>query len=237
MKLIKQVELAVDVTEEYKNNVTDNVRVDEWELEAAKRTAFNLRSLLFEEKMLELLNEQLDESDERIKNYAAQAPDDFNYGRLTLTVKGMYSQELFSFIANMMASTKESSEQVKEVMFKQIFVAHPEHYALGDGNIETMGGLPTVTLPVMTKIEEAPDFVKEFVDDTYAVKAAGAGPLRDGTPFTYVLQQFRDTSEGMVADLMIWYPAGCPDIYVEEHLEHYAIEFRNGCRVAAQQKK
>jgi hypothetical protein len=50
---------------------------------------------------------------------------------------------------------------------------------------------------------------------------------------TYVLQQFKDTDAGMEANMRIWYPAGCPPIYLEEHAEHYTIEFRNGCRLAA----
>ena len=57
--------------------------------------------------------------------------------------------------------------------------------------------------------------------------------LDDGTLFTYVLQQFKDTDDGMEANLRIWYPAACPPIYLEEHAEHYAVEFRNGLRMAA----
>jgi hypothetical protein len=50
---------------------------------------------------------------------------------------------------------------------------------------------------------------------------------------TYVLQQFKDIEDGMEANLRIWCPAACPPIYLEEHAEHYAVEFRNGCRMAA----
>jgi hypothetical protein len=230
MKLIKEAEITVDLNEDYKNDVSDNIRVDEWELEAAKRVALNLRSLLFEEKMLDLIHDQVEESDRLIKGYVAKQPDDFNYGRLKLTVNGIHSKAFFASVQHVMTAVKDSP---KQIVFEQGFYAHPEHYALDQGNIETMGGRPTETLPTFVKLEDAPDFVREFIDDQYPIQSAGAGPLRDGTPFTYVLQQMKDTDAGMVADLMIWYPAGAPDIYVEEHVEHYAIEFRNGCKLAA----
>ncbi|MCQ9389583.1 hypothetical protein NQ038_13135 [Brevibacterium sp. 50QC2O2] len=61
----------------------------------------------------------------------------------------------------------------------------------------------------------------------------GAATLEDGSVFTYVLQEYKDTDEGMNVSLRIWYPAAAPAAYTEEHAYHYAVEFRNGARLAA----
>lgn len=236
MKLVKKAELSVDVTESNNQKLTDNQVVDKWELDAAKRTSLNLRTLLFEEAMLDLLKHQMDEADTKIKQYAAASNGDFDYGQLIMRVKGIKSETLFSSLRATFMAAKGTPEQVKNNVVNTLFPAHPEHYALGGGCIETMGGLPTLTTPMPVSPDQAPDFVKPFVDKSYSINSAGAGPLRDGTPFTYVLQQFRDTDDGMEANLMIWYPSGCPSAYVEEHIEHYAVEFLNGCRMASQNK-
>ena len=72
------------------------------------------------------------------------------------------------------------------------------------------------------------------MDPSYDVSTVGRGLLDDDeTVQSYVVQQFKDTDDGMVADLWIFYPQAAPASDVEEHLRHYAVEFRNGARLAA----
>ena len=49
----------------------------------------------------------------------------------------------------------------------------------------------------------------------------------------YVLQQYKDTDDGMIADLRIWYPSAGASYYLKVHAEHYAVEFHNGIKMAA----
>lgn len=116
---------------------------------------------------------------------------------------------------------------------------HPEHYTLpaeGVGVVETMGGFPTLTRVSVLPKDETPDFISELVDPSYEFVNAGQGVLDDGTTIqSYVLQQFKDTDTGLEANLRIWYPAAAPASDIEEHLRHYTVEFRNGCRLAAAQ--
>jgi hypothetical protein len=231
MKLLKEMELVVDLTEK-DGHLTGRQIVEGWEAKAAKRASLNLRTLLFEAPMLELLKEQLAESDRRIKEYISTSTD-FDYGRLILNVKGIKSAALFAYARKVFEMAKGTPEQKKQNVVNSLFVVHPEHYATGGeggGGIECMGGLATFTNPVPCPVEQAPEFIKQFEDKTYPIRMAGAGPLKDGTPFTYVLQQYKDTDDGLQVNLMIWYPAGCPASYVEEHIEHYAVEFCNGCK-------
>lgn len=136
-----------------------------------------------------------------------------------------------------MSGAAGTPQQRRDAALGMAFPCHPEHYALPPyvGVVETMGGIPTRSR--VKVIDDAPEFVSRFVDESYPLRVTGAGELDDGAIFTYVLQQFKDTDTGMEANLRIWYPAACPPAYIEEHAQHYAVEFRNGCRFAAAQKQ
>ncbi|WP_137628144.1 hypothetical protein [Lactiplantibacillus daowaiensis] len=237
MKLIQSKTMVIHANKLMNQPHNDDEQIDLWELTAANRAVTNLRKLLYEDKMLALLKNELAESFTLNKKYADTSDNDFNYGQLILQIEGITSEILIESVTKLMNAVKGSTNQARDMMFEQTFVVHPEHYALGGGNIETMGGHPVLTKPMPTPINMMPKFIRQFVDDTqYAIVTAGSGPLQDDTPFTYVLQQYKNTDNGMEANLMIWYPANCPDNYVEEHIEHYAVEFRNGCRMALQRQ-
>ncbi|MDN5721397.1 MAG: hypothetical protein ACTH0D_12000 [Candidatus Corynebacterium faecigallinarum] len=136
----------------------------------------------------------------------------------------------------MVGGAGADDEERRRMVFETGFPTHPEHYMVlpGAGVVETMGGLPTLTR--IEPIETPPAFVAEHIDDSFDISRAGQGPLDDGTPFTYVLQQFKDTEDGVEVDLRVWYPAACPPIYVEEHAQHFAVETRNLLRLVAEGK-
>lgn len=236
MKKITETKLNIDLSEKIEN-LTGNQTVDQYEYKATLRSAMNIRTLLYEDKMLELIKAQTEESFQLNKKYSEDSNGDFNYGHLILNFKGIKVQDFLNTLKKLYSLNNTSGTEEQQQKFAHMFLfAHPEHYATDGGCVETMGGLPTFTKPTPMPIDHAPDFIKSLVDNSYPVGNAGEGPLKDGTPFTYVMQQYRDTDEGMEASLYIWYPAACPDSYVEEHVEHYAVEFRNGCKLALSAK-
>ena len=235
MKMIREENLVIDLAEE-NQNFTGNQTVDKFEHKAAMRTAMNLRTLLYEDAMLKLVAPQLEKSYSVNKKYCDDSNGEFNYGHLVLEVSGLNVQEFMGTLRAVYAVNEGSDDEKGKKAAELFFASHPEHYASSGGCIELMGGLPTFTKPVPMPIEQAPDFVKKFEDESFSVRTAGQGPLKDDTPFTYVLQQYKDISNGMTADLYIWYPSACPDNYVEEHIEHYAVEFRNGCKLTKKHK-
>jgi len=214
----------------------DDQRIDAWELKDARRALVNLRELLYGQPMRELLSAQIEEADKRMKHYLADSNGEFTETQVILRAQGLKGSDLFSAIGASLAAVVGPPEQVREAAIETVFPMHPEHYALPPyrGAIETMGGIPTCSRVFL--LEEAPAFVTAFLDESYPIRGIGAAELDDGTLFTYVLQQFKDIEDGMEANLRIWYPAACPPIYLEEHAEHYAVEFRNGCRMAAAAK-
>jgi len=211
----------------------DDTRVDAWELAAARRGMTNLRRLLYGAPMQALLADQIAESDRRAHEYAAASAGAFTECHVEVSASGVHIAELLAGIQSMLGGAAADEEERKAMVLATGFPTHPEHYMVlpGAGVVETMGGLPTLTR--IAPIETPPDFVAAHMDESYPVRRAGQGPLDDGTPFTYVLQQFRDTPEGLEASLRVWYPAACPPVYVEEHAEHFAVETRNLLRLVA----
>jgi hypothetical protein len=213
----------------------DDQRIDAWELKAAKRALANLRELLYGQPMRDLLREQIEESDRRLKRYLADSHGEFAMTQVILRATGLKSADFFATVRAALAAVDGAPEQVQEYVIRNVFPMHPEHYTLPPyrGVVETMGGIPTRSRVIPT--QDVPAFITQLIDESYPTRLTGAAELDDGTLFTYVLQQLKDTDDGMEANLRIWYPAACPPIYLEEHAEHYAVEFRNGLRMAAAQ--
>jgi hypothetical protein len=211
----------------------DDRGIDAWDLKAARRALDNLKELLYGPAMRELLKAQIEDSDKNLKQYLGASNGEFSQTQVIVTAAGITMAEFLPTLRAAVSAVDGSSEHLRQVAFDFLFPTHPEHYALPPyrGVVETMGGLPTRSR--VMGISGAPDFVTGCADDSYPVRLLGAAEIDDGTVFTYVLQQFKDTENGMQADLRIWYPAACPPVYLDEHAEHYAIEFRNGLRLAA----
>ncbi|MCB0911001.1 MAG: hypothetical protein KDB60_05215 [Propionibacteriaceae bacterium] len=211
--------------------------IDEWELAASRRILANLRTLLDGQQMLDLIKDQVDESDRQLKEYIEQSHGEFTGTQVILQVSGIHVQQFMPTVQAMMGGAASPDPAVRGAALTMAFAAHPEHYAMAPGGrpgvIETMGGLPTRSFPAFVQPDQVPDFVSDLIDSSYDLSTVGAADLADGTMFSYVLQEYRDTADGMQVSLRIWYPAACPPAYVEEHAQHYAVEFRNGARLAA----
>ena len=215
------------------DGVVDDQGIDAWELKAARRALTNLRELLYGEPMRELLKSQVEQADALHRKYLAASDGKWREGQVTLTVTGLTVETFVTFLRTAFGAFDGSPDQLRQITESMLFPSHPEHYGMPPyrGVIETMGGIPTRTKVQL--IETPPDFVTACADASYPIRLAGQGRLEDDTPHSYVLQQFKDTADGLEANLRIWYPSACPAQYVDEHIEHYAVEFRNGARIAA----
>jgi hypothetical protein len=106
---------------------------------------------------------------------------------------------------------------------------HPEHYIPNPfpgsmGIIETLGAMPTRLRIVPT--EDVPDFVSATADDAYPIKTPVRAELADGTLFAWIFHEFRDTPEGGDIILRVWWPDAAPEVFFEEHAQHFSVEFR-----------
>lgn len=215
----------------------DDTGIDEWELKASRRILANLRTLLLGRPMQDLIEEQVEESDRDMKEYVAKSNGEFTGTQVMVNIAGLQIAEFMPTLRGLMGGAAGSDDEVRQASIEGAFPAHPEHYAMLAGGrpgvIETMGGLPTRSYPAFVRPEDVPSFVSDLIDSSYDLSTVGSATLQDGTIFSYVLQEYKDTPTGMEASLRIWYPAACPPAFVEEHTEHYTVEFRNGARMAA----
>ena len=210
----------------------DDTGIDGWELEAARGVLMNLRELLYGQPMFDLIGAQIAESDNLLRQYVAESKGQFKGTQVIVKIKGLKLSEFLTVLQSALAP--QTSPEAKRAAALEMFKAHPEHYASDPGSfgiVETMGTLPTRSHPAY--VQSAPPFITAHLDQSYSLRNMGAATIADGTVFTYVLQQFKETADGMEANLRIWYPAAAPAIYLEHHSRHYAVEFRNGARMAA----
>ena len=227
----KSISVSVDTT---LHGSADDTGLDAWELAAAKGVLMNLKELLYGQPMFDLIGAQINESDRLLRQYVADSRGAFTGTQVIVNIKGLKLAEFLTVLQG--ALKPQSTPEGTRAAALQMFDAHPEHYASDPGTfgiVETMGTLPTRSHPAY--VQTAPAFVTQLMDESYSLRNAGAATLADGTLFTYVLQQYKDTADGMEANLRIWYPAAAPSIYVEHHAKHYSVEFRNGARMAAAQ--
>lgn len=213
----------------------DDTGIDAFELEGSRRALENLRTLLYGKPMLDLIEHQVEQSEDRFKKWIAESDGQYSGGRVNLKIEGVSTEELFGTIAQILGGAFEEGEARRTSFIEGAVPAHPEHYGFsleGPGGIETMAGLPTLTFPAYTDDSEVPENIRALIDPTFDVSRVGRALLRDGSVQCYVLQQFRDLPNGMEISLDIFYPAACPPSVADEHLKHYTVEFRNGVRLA-----
>ncbi len=207
--------------------------VDAWELKASRRALLNLKTLLGEQLMLDLLAKQIKEGDAYFKDLIAKSNGQFKESRIDFAVKGLKSFEFLEWFKNIGAN--ETSEGKRRLFLDIMAPAHPEHYALGPypiGIVETIG--QHICRVRIDNVVEVPDLVREYGDAAFERKLPVTCYLDDGTLFFYCFQEIRDTEDGSDFRIRIIFPAASPQILFDEHTEHLAIEFRSWMAAAFQ---
>lgn len=225
---------ALEIEFQTTHGAATDATVDAWELKAARRALRNLKTLLHGEPMRELLAEQIVAADARAQEILAGSNGEFRECRVDVTVKGLsatqFAQSMTSKMPLLAAGTPA---QAAEVATSWVYPAHPEHYVVPPymGIVETLGGFPTRVRIILT--DDLPPFVTSCADDSYPTKMGFRAELDDGSVFAWLLHEFRDTEAAGDIVLRVLFPATAPDVYFDEHAEHFAVEFRNWIRAAA----
>ena len=222
------IEIEFDTTFGKANDAT----VDVWEVQAARRALMNLKTLLNRAPMLELLKEQIEESDRAAKKILDASKGEFRECRVDVTVKGVilaeYMKGMAAHAATRDQSVNETSGRAELTSYETFwYAAHPEHYTKlpGIGGVETIGGRPMRMTGSMTK--DLPGFIARTIDSAYRNQGAAQLTLLDGTVWAWAFHQFKDTGDGMQIILRVWWPTAAPESYFEDHTRHFAVEFRN----------
>src|SRR6516162_3334878 len=91
-------EEGISVVADTPHGRADDQRIDAWELKAAKRALANLRQLLYGQPMRDLLAQQIEESDRRLKQYLADSHGEFAMTQVILRARGLKSADFFSTV-------------------------------------------------------------------------------------------------------------------------------------------
>jgi hypothetical protein len=206
--------------------------VDGWELKAARRGLQNLKTLLEEQAMLDLLSKQIDEGDAYFKDIISRSKGQFKESRVDFTAIGITSSQFLEWFA--LIAGRQTMEGRRTFFLETMAPAHPEHYALGPypmGIVETIGG--HICRVKVNNIVQVPEFVKAYGDHSYDKKLPVTGFLDDGTVLFYGFQELRDTDRGCDFRFRIIFPAAAPQALFDEHTEHLAVEFRSWITTAS----
>lgn len=187
----------------------DDATIDGYELFSARRSLALLKGRLGREALLELLADDIAAGDDFLREQVRLSGGQELTGTTVLRGRGIGAAAFDTWLAQAFGR-----EDV-------LLAAHPEHYSIHhapgrDVNVvETLG-----------------EFVCSFFMrpwDPASAPADGARRsailLEDGTVVGAVATSFQDADGGLVGQLSVTLPATCQAL-VEQHLEHFAVEFR-----------
>ncbi|KAL0140231.1 hypothetical protein V8B55DRAFT_1505420, partial [Mucor lusitanicus] len=185
----------------------DTNQVDSWELKASRRALKNLKTF---------------------KSIIDKSNGEFTESRIDLKVKGISAAQFITWWNVWLSEMLNQPPEVKRQVFIDTMVpSHPEHYAHlidQEGIVETIGGhLARVSLH---PCPNPPECIKAFGDPSFQNLPA-QGTLKDGSTFAYIYQELRDSDNGCDFRLRVLFPAAAPQLLLDEHAEHLAVEFRS----------
>jgi hypothetical protein len=202
-----------------------DVRIAGFELFSARRALALLKSRLGRTRILELLADEIEAGDRLMRRHVERSSGQTASGTTVLRAHGISAAQFGRWLG--------SSFDREDVML----AAHPEHYVVhneGPGRahiVETLG-------------EQVVSFFMGGWDESAEVPGSGSSAddghrsklaLADGTVVGSVATLFTDADDGFTARLSVTLPVTCAPEAVEQHLQHFAVEFHNWILNAARE--
>lgn len=212
----------------------DDATIDGYELFCARRALALLKGRLGREKLLELLAQDIQARADHLREQVRLSAGHELSGTTTLRGTGISAAAFGAWLAQAFAR--------QDVLL----AAHPEHYSIHhapghDVNIvETLGehvcSFYMRLWDATTPAPPTPGSSADAVDATQPGDGARRSHivLADGTVVGSVATAFQDTDDGLLARLSVTLPATC-QAPVDQHLEHFAVEFRTWILQAARE--
>ncbi len=200
----------------------DDRPILQFELTSARRALRLLKSKLGRERLLDLLKDEIDEADAFMHQALQQSAGQQASGTVQLRAHGICAAAFGRWLG--------VSFDQEEVML----AAHPEHYV-----VENVPGRPHI---VETLGEYVCSFFMAGWKESEQPTSQGAATegrrssltLADGTVFGWVSTLFEDVQGGFIATLTVTLPSSCAPELVDQHLEHFAVEFHSWILAAAE---
>ena len=189
--------------------------IEVFELVSARRALKLLKGSLGRVRLLELLQDEIAAGNDFLRAHAERSAGRERTGTTTLRVHGTTAAQFTGWLSQAFAR-----EDV-------LLAGHPEHYSIhaeagGNVNIvETLGG------------HVCSFFMREWDQSVLTDQEQHGLALEDGTLVGSIATSFDEEADGFTARLSVTLPATCGPEVVEQHLQHFAVEFRNWILTAA----
>jgi hypothetical protein len=194
--------------------------IDGFELFSARRALALLKGRLGRTRLLELLSDEIAAGDAFLRAHVERSAGEQATGTTTLHAHGITAAEFTGWLARAFAR--------EDVML----AGHPEHYSIHAAPGRNVNIVETLGEYVCSFfMREWDDSVVEEQELPSAASDKPAGRrshmlLQDGTVVGSIANAFDEEPGGFTARLSVTLPATCAPDVVEQHLEHFAVEFR-----------
>ena len=198
----------------------DDTTINRYELDSARRALRLLKGNLGPERLHALVKEQIVAGNALFRDHVARSNGEQATGTITLEASGLAAADFSAWMSR--AFTRPDV----------LLAAHPEHYLIdpkGPHIVETLGD------HVVGFYIGAWDQSNVRVDGVVNSNKRYSQLLLDDdrTVFGSISTLFSDTADGMRAELSVTLPATSAPYAIDQHLEHFSVEFRNWMLLAA----
>ncbi len=201
--------------------------IERFELASARRALKLLKGNLGRVRLLDLLQDEIAAGNSFLRAQAERSAGQETTGTTTLRAHGITATQFTDWL--LQAFGREDV----------LLAGHPEHYSIhsADGNahiVETLG--EHVCSFFMREWDESalpePDLRSSDAADARRSRLL----LEDGTVVGSISTSFDEEQDGFRAHLSVTLPTTCGPQVIEQHLQHFAVEFRNWILTAAAER-
>ena len=202
---------------------TDDRCIDHFELTSARRALRLLKGNLGPERLHALVSEQVAEGNAFFRDHVKRSGGQRATGTITIEATGLTAIDFGAWMSRAFAR--------QDVLIG----AHPEHYlaAVGDPRgphiVETLDDYVVGFYIGAWDASEVPPGDGEAANRRHSLLKLDD----DETVFGSVSTAFFDTPLGMSAELTVSLPITSAPSAVDQHLQHFAVEFRSWMLTAA----
>lgn len=205
--------------------------LDAEELTRAQGALAYLKARIGNDKMRELLADDLAETTKRTEAWAADSTG-WKNASFTLVLPGPDAVTFHQFFLSLMQQDREL----------EMRAGHPDHFLNhpvegGAGGAQVIENLGEDDLPWYIDLTFSTDQDKYPVswDDAYPERVGAIIFNSNGTQIGSAMHEMRDTSDGMEIKFTVILPNAAPDALLDGHLRHFAVEWRNWARLGREE--
>ncbi|WP_431277835.1 hypothetical protein [Leifsonia poae] len=205
--------------------------IDRFELFSARRALSLLKTALGRERLLELLRDEIAAGDAFLRDHLARSAGKEATGTTILRAHGISAGEFAAWLGR--------AFQREDVLL----AAHPEHYSIHNQPGGSVNIVETLGDKVCSFFMAGWDASAATEEELRSAAEEGSGArrsrmvLEDGTVVGSISNLFRDEPDGFTVRLSVTLPATCAPEVIDQHLEHFAVEYRNWILAAARERE